>query len=385
VEVLVRRSRYRLKKIEHRLLVLEGYIIAFLNIDEVIRIVRHEEAPKSKLMSTFKLSEVQAEAILNLRLRSLSKLQEIELRAEHDRLSKERDEIKALLSSDDLQWKRISDEIKATRAAYSKKTELGRRHSSLEDAPQIDVDLGQAFVEKEPITVILSQKGWVRAMKGHVEDLSRLEFKQGDKFRQALHAMTTDKIVLLGTNGRFFTLEASQLPGGRGHGEPLRLMVDLDATHDFVMAFIHQPGRKLLVASSAGYGFVVPEDEIVASTRKGKQVLNVRAPSEAVAVVPVHGDMVACVGENRRLLVFSLSEVNELSRGKGVILQRYKDGGLADVKVFSSKEGLSWVDSAGRRFNLSTSDLADWSGARAQAGRIVPKGFPRSNSFGPAF
>ncbi len=385
VEVLLRRSAFRLNKIEHRLEVLDGYLIAFLNLDEVIRIVRFEDEPKAKLISTFKLSEVQADAILNLRLRSLSRLEEIEIRSEHDRLSKERDEIKALLASEDLQWKRIGEEIKETRTRYSKSTELGARRSQFQDAPEIEADLDQAFFEKEPITVILSEKGWVRAMKGHIEDLSKLDFKQGDKLSQALHGHTTDKILVFATNGRFFTLECNHLPGGRGHGEPLRLMIDMEANHDTVTAFIHEPGRKLLVASSAGYGFVVPENEVIASTRKGKQVLNVSEPDEARRVVPVKGDTVACVGENRRLLVFSLEEVNELTRGKGVILQRFKDGGLADIRTFDSEAGLTWLDSAGRTFTLSMGDLGEWIGQRAQAGKTVPKGFPRSTRFGPAF
>jgi len=385
VEVLVRRSQFRLNKIEHRLEVLDGYLIAYLDLDEVIRIVRFEDEPKAKLISTFKLSDVQADAILNLRLRSLSKLEEMEIRAEHERLTKEREEIIALLASEDLQWARISEEIKETRKRYAKTTELGARRSAFAEAPEIVADLDQAFVEKEPITVILSEKGWVRAMKGHLEDLSRLDFKQGDKLAQAFFATTTDKILVFATNGRFFTLEASQLPGGRGHGEPVRLMFDMENNHDIVLAFVHRPGRKLLVASSAGYGFVVPEDDVVASTRKGKQVLNVAEPDEARVIVPVSGDMVATVGDNRRLLVFKLAEVNEMSRGKGVILQRFKDGGLADVRTFAADEGLSWLDSAGRTFTWSLDDLGDWIGVRAQAGRTVPKGFPRSTRFAPPF
>ncbi len=385
VEVLVRRSEYRLKKIEHRLEVLDGYLIAYLNIDEVIRIVRFEDDPKAKLIIKFKLTEVQAEAILNLRLKSLSKLEEVEIKAEHDKLSKERRELKQLLKSDELQWERISEEVKATRERYSKKTELGRRRSSFAEAPEIAVDLDEALAEKEPITVILSEKGWIRAMKGHLDDLSKLDFKQGDGLKRAVKAMTTDKLILFATNGKFFTLDAGQLPGGRGHGEPVRLMVDLEENHDFVEVFVHEATRKLLVASSGGYGFVVPEEEVVASTRKGKQVLNVAEDEEAAVVIPAEGDMVATIGENRKLLVFKLEDVNEMTRGKGTILQRFKDGGLSDVQVFSKKEGLSWLDSAGRTFTLAWSDLKDWAGERAQAGHMAPKGFPRSNKFGPAF
>jgi topoisomerase-4 subunit A len=385
IEVLVRRSKHRLQKIEHRLEVLDGYLIAYLNIDEVIRIVRREDDPKAKLIAKFELSDVQAEAILNLRLRSLSKLEEVEIRAEHDKLSKERRELQQLLKSDELQWERVADEVKGTRERFSKKTAIGKRRSSFDDTPDVEIDLAAALVEKEPLTVILSEKGWIRALKGHQDDLSKLEFKQGDELKRAVKAWTTDKLVLLTTNGKFFTLEASQLPGGRGHGEPVRLMIDLEENHDIVELFVHDPARKLLVASTGGYGFVVPEDEIIASTRKGKQILNVTEPDEAQVCVPAEGDHVATIGENRKLLVFRLDEVNEMTRGKGVILQRFKDGGLSDVRVFKKSDGLGWVDSAGREFSLSWAELRDWIGERAQAGRLAPKGFPRSNSFGPRF
>jgi topoisomerase-4 subunit A len=385
LEVLVRRSEYRLKKIEHRLEVLDGYLIAYLNIDEVIRIVRFEDDPKAKLIARFKLSEIQADAILNLRLKSLSKLEEVEIKAEHDKLSKERRELKQLLKSDELQWERISEEVRATRERYSKKTELGRRRTTFADAPEIDVDLDAALVEKEPITVILSEKGWIRALKGHQDDLSKLDFKQGDSLKRAVKAQTTDKLVLFATNGKFFTLEASQLPGGRGHGEPVRLMVDLEENQDFAECFVYEPGRKLLVASTGGYGFVVTEDEVIAATRKGKQVLNVAADEEARVCVPVDGDYVATIGENRKMLVFKLDEVNEMTRGKGTILQRFKDGALADARVFHKKEGLTWLDAAGRTFTLEWSELREWVGQRSQAGRLAPKGFPRSNKFGPPF
>ncbi len=386
IEVLVKRSQYRLSKIEHRLEVLDGYLIAYLNIDEVIKIVRFEDDPKAKLMSRFKLSEVQAEAILNLRLKSLSRLEEIEIRAEHDKLSEEKRQLQQLLASDDLQWERISAEVKEVRERYSKSTALGRRRTSFADAPVIDVDLDAALIEKEPVTVILSDKGWVRALKGHVDDLSKLDFKQGDKLKRAVKAFTTDKLLILATNGKVFTLEASTLPGGRGHGEPVRLMIDLEENHDIAEVFTYQPGRKLLIASTGGYGFIVPEDEIVASTRKGKQVLNVSEPDEAKLIVPVadNADYLAIVGDNRKMLIFKLEEVNEMTRGKGVILQKSKEGNLADARTFKKSEGLSWVDSAGRTFTMSWSELKEWVGQRAQAGKTVPKGFPRSNSFGPA-
>jgi topoisomerase IV subunit A len=383
--VLVRRSQFRLQKIEHRLEVLDGYLIAFLNIDEVIKIVRFEDDPKSRLIKRFKLTEVQADAILNLRLRSLSKLEEIEIKTEHDKLSKERRQLKSLLKSEDEQWERIADEIKATREAYSRKTEIGHRRSAFAEAPMIEVDLEQAMIEKEPITVVLSEKGWVRTLKGHIEDTSKLDFKQGDSLRRAVKASTTDKMLLMATNGKVFTLAADQLPGGRGHGEPVRLMVDLEENHAFVEMFVHQPGRKLLIAGTSGHGFIVPEDEVVAMTRKGKQVLNVDEPAEACTCVPVDGDTVACIGENRKMLVFPLAEVNEMTRGKGTILQRFKDGGLSDARVFAKKDGLTWLDPAGRNFTLPMAELRDWVGQRAQSGRLAPRGFPKSNKFGPAF
>jgi topoisomerase IV subunit A len=384
-EVLVRRSNFRLKKIEHRLEVLDGYLIAFLNIDEVIRIIRFEDDPKATLMAKFKLTEVQTDAILNLRLKSLSRLEEQEIRGEHSKLTAERRDIKTLLKSDELQWEKVAGEVKATRDKYSKKTALGKRRTSFADAPEIDVDLDQAMIEKEPVTVLMSEKGWIRAMKGHVEDTSKIEFKQGDSLKHAIKCQTTDKLVLFSTNGKFYTLDANTLPGGRGHGEPVRLMVDLEENHDFSALFLHQPGRKLLVASTAGNGFVVPEDDVIASTRKGRQVLNLSEPDEARICVPVDGDMVASVGENRKMLVFKLDEVNEMTRGKGVILQRFADGALSDVRVFKKSDGLTWLDTAGRTFTLSHSELKEWVGLRAQAGKIVPKGFPRSNKFGPSF
>ena len=287
VDVLVRRTQFRLKKIEHRLEVLDGYLIAYLNIDEVIRIVRFEDDPKAKLIARFKLTEVQAEAILNLRLRSLSKLEEIEIKAEHDKLSKERRELKQLLKSDELQWEKIAEEMRETRERYSGETELGRRRTSFADAPEIAVDLEQAMIEKEAVTVVLSEKGWIRALRGHVDDLAKLDFKQGDGLKRAFPAYTTDKVLFIATNGKVFTLEANALPGGRGHGEPVRLMIDLEENHDVAEAFAYEPGRKLLIASDAGYGFIVPEDEVVAGTRKGKQVLNVSEPDEAKVCVPV--------------------------------------------------------------------------------------------------
>jgi topoisomerase IV subunit A len=384
-DVLVRRSKYRLEKIEHRLEVLDGYLIAYLNIDEVIKIVRFEDDPKAKLISRFKLTEVQADAILNLRLRALSRLEEQEIKGEHAKLTQERRDIKTLLKDEQLQWDRITEEVKKTRETYSKKTPLGRRRSSFQDAPAVEINIDEVLTEKEPITVILSEKGWIRALKGHQDDLAKLDFKQGDGLRLALHAQTTDKLVLFATNGKFFTVDANALPGGRGHGEPLRLMVDLEETHDFLDVFVHNAERKLLVASASGNGFIVPEAEVIASTRKGKQVLNVGDDDRAKLVIPAAGDRLAVVGENRKLLVFNLDEVNEMTRGKGVILQRFSDGSLADARVFAKSDGLSWTDSAGRAFTMSSTELKEWLGSRGQTGKVVPKGFPRALSFGPRF
>jgi topoisomerase-4 subunit A len=385
IDVLVRRSQNRLQKIEHRLEVLDGYLIAFLNIDEVIRIIRFEDEPKQTLMAAFKLTDVQAEAILNLRLRALSKLEEIQLKAEHDRLSAEKVDVEALLASDDKQWKTVAGEVRDVRESYSKKTELGARRTEISNAPTIEIDIEQAMIEREPITIILSAKGWVRALKGHQDDFSKIDFKQGDSLKYAIKAQTTDRILAFTTNGKFFTLMGDQLPGGRGHGEPLRLMIDLEENHDVVELFAHKPGRKLLLASTAGYGFVVPEDDVTAATRKGRQVLNVSEPDEAKRCIPVEGNMVAVVGDNRKLLVFGLDEVNEMTRGKGVILQRLKNSGLSDVRVFDAAAGITWLDGAGRTFTVQLGDLEEWHGVRAQAGKTVPRGFPRSNKFGPAF
>jgi len=385
LEVLVRRSNHRLGKIDHRLEVLDGYLIVFLNLDEVIRIIREEDEPKPELMKAFKLTDVQAEAILNMRLRSLRKLEEMELRREHDKLSEERKELMALLGSEDLQWKRIGEELKETKKKFGPDTELGRRRSSFDEAPEADLDLVEAMIEKEPITIVLSEKGWIRAIKGHQTELDGLSFKSDDKLLRAVKAHTTDTLLVFATNGRFYSLPANKLPGGRGHGEPLRLMVDIEGSADAVEMMVHQPGRKLLVAGTAGYGFIVPEDEVVAMTRKGKQVLNVRGADEALLCAPATGDSIAAIGDNRKLLLFPLKDLPEMPRGKGVRLQRYKDGGLADAKTFTKAEGLSWVDGAGRTFTQSSNELAEWWGERAQAGRMAPRGFPKSNSFGPRF
>ena len=380
-EVLVRRTEFRLDKIAHRLEVLGGYLVAYLNLDEVIRIIREEDNPKQELMNTFSLTDVQAEAILNMRLRSLRKLEEMEIRTEHEGLVVEQAELQGLLGSDDKQWARISEEIREAREKFGKKTDLGRRRTDFADAPEIEVDLEQALIEKEPVTVVCSQKGWIRAMKGHLSDLSGLSFKEGDRIAHVFNAHTTDKILAFASSGKFYTFGADKLPGGRGHGEPLRLMADLDAADDIVSLFVYEPGRKLLIAASDGRGFVVAEDDVVATTRKGKQVLNVKSPAEAQAcsIVPPEADHVAVVGENRKLLMFPLADLPEMARGAGVRLQKYKDGGLSDAKAFKLADGLTWQDSSGRTWTVT--ELKEWLGQRAQAGRLPMKGFPRNNRF----
>ncbi len=379
--VLQRRTQFRLGEIARRLELLAGYLIAYLNLDEVIRIIREEDEPKPVLMATFNLNDTQAEAILNMRLRALRKLEEMQIRTEFDGLTKEQSALQTLLGSDDEQWATVSEEVKKVRDKFSKKTPLGRRRTDFAQAPDIDIDLEQANIEREPVAVICSEKGWIRAMKGHIEDVSTLTFKDGDSGKFVVNAQTTDRIMLFTSSGKFFTLDAAKLPGGRGHGEPLRLMADLDAAESIISLFIYTPGRKLLVASSDGDGFIVPEDECLANTRKGKQVLNVKLPAEAqvCAFVPEGADHIASVGENRKLQIFKLSDLPEMSRGKGVRLQKFKDGGLSDARAFKIADGLSWLDTSGRTWTVT--DLAEWIGERAGAGRLPPKGFPKNNRF----
>jgi len=401
-DVLQRRSRHRLDKIDHRLEVLEGFIIAFLNLDRVIDIIRYDESPRAALMREVwgrefaratsekdyvpppegegELSELQAESILNMRLRSLRRLEEMELRRERDDLLKERAGLEDLLGSDTLQWKRIGTELRGVQAEFGKNTDLGRRRTDFAQAADVeDVPL-EAMIEREPVTIVCSKMGWIRAMKGHVALDQAFKFKDGDEGRFAFHAETTDKIVLFGSNGRFYTILAVNLPGGRGMGEPVRLMVDLPNEAEIVDLFIHRPGTKLVVASSAGDGFLVPADEVIAQTRGGKQVLNVKDGVRALVCRHVAGDHLACVGENRKLLVFSLNDLPEMGRGKGVRLQSYKDGGLSDLTTITLAEGLRWLDPAGR--TRHEPDLTEWLGKRASAGRMAPRGFPRDNRFG---
>jgi topoisomerase-4 subunit A len=381
-DVLVRRSNFRLKQIGNRLEVLGGYLIAYLNLDRVIKIIRNEDEPKPVLIKAFRLSDVQADAILNMRLRNLRKLEEMEIRKEDKELRAEKKSIEELLKSEKKQWDTIAAQIAALKEKFGKKTPLGRRRTDFAAAPEHDeAAIEEAMVVREPITVVLSEKGWVRALRGHVEDLSGVAFKQDDKLKLAFFAETTSKFLMFGTNGRFYTLEGSKLPGGRGHGEPVRLFIDLEQESDIVTMFPYQGGRRFIVASHQGRGFVVPEDEVLGTTRKGKQVLNVKAPDEARAVVPVEGEQVASIGENRKMLIFPLEQLPEMTRGSGVRLQRFKDGGLSDVKTFKGAEGLTWTDGAGRAFSMTLKEFADWRGNRADAGRLAPKGFPRSNRF----
>ena len=379
-QVLKRRSHHRLERIERRLEVLDGLIVAYLNLDEVIRIVRVEDDAKAELIRAFKLSDAQAEAILNMRLRQLRKLEEIEIRREHDDLSAERKSIKALLRDKKQRWDAIAGEIRDIKKRFGVRTALGRRRTEIGDAPSAVVVSMDDMIEREPVTVVCSENGWIRAAKGHIEDTAEVSYKEGDRGRFVLRAQSTDKLVIFATNGRFYTLGCGRLPSGRGHGEPLRLMIDLGNGYDVVNMFIHQPGRRLLVAAESGHGFVVGENDIIAQTRNGKQILNVGAGGEAAACTPVGegDDAVAAIGRNRRLLIFKLDELPVMSRGRGVILQRYRDSGLADAKTFALADGLAWRSGARERTEV---DIAPWLGKRAQAGRLPPKGFPRANRF----
>ncbi len=381
-DVLQRRSRHRLAEIKHRLEVLSGFLIAYLNLDAVIKIIRREDEPKPVLIKRFKLSDVQAIAILDMRLRNLRKLEEMEIKREHKALGEEKKQIEKLLASPAQQWKAITTQIKEVREKYGPTTALGRRRTGFDKVQEIDVEaVTQSMIEKEPITVVVSQKGWIRALKGLNADLSNLTFKGDDRFRLSFPAETTSKLTAFATNGRFYTIDASKLPGGRGFGEPVRLFVDMEQEADLVDVFAFVGGRKFVVASHSGNGFIVKEDDGVANTRKGKQVLNLKSPDEARAIALATGDTLAVIGENRKVVLFPLSELPEMGRGRGVRLQRYKDGGLSDVKAFDIDDGLSWTNSADRTTTLTKRDLSDWMGKRADAGRIAPKGFPKSNRF----
>ena len=414
-DVLVRRSKYRLEKIDHRLEVLEGFIIAFLHLDRVIDIIRYDDDPKKALMiedwskdhvratsdkdyispivpgadPEVSLSEVQAEAILNMRLRSLRRLEELELIAERDALMAERAGIEGLLVGEDLQWAKISEQLRETRKAFGNTSVGGARRTQFAEAAEVvEVPL-EAMIDREPITVVCSQMGWVRAMTGHIDLTRELKFKDGDGPRFVFHAETTDRLLVFGANGRFYTVSAANLPGGRGMGEPLRLMIDLPNEAEIVDILIHKPGAKLLVASAEGNGFVVPEEDVLAQTRSGKQVLNVK---DTIAKVchRLIGDHVAVASENAKLLVFQVDELPEMGRGKGVRIQKYKkaagrqgtlelDGGLADLTTFIWNDGLSWQMGGGK--TRTEPDMTEWKAARAGVGKRPPHGFPKDNKF----
>jgi topoisomerase-4 subunit A len=402
-DVLIRRSQHRMEKIDHRLEVLEGFIIAFLNLDRVIDIIRYDDDPKAALMredwgrkfvratdesdyvtpppGEGELSEVQADAILNMRLRSLRRLEEMELIRERDALMEERAGLEDLLAEDGLQWAKIAEELREVRTKFGARSEGGARRTTFAEAGEVeDVPL-EAMIEREPITVVCSKMGWIRAMKGHIDLGTELKFRDGDEGRFLFHAETTDKLLIFSSAGRVYTLSAANLPGGRGLGEPVRLMVDLPNEAEILDLFIHRPEGKLLVASSAGDGFLVPEVEVVAQTRTGKQVLNVKdgVTARVCRAIAPTDDAIAVVGENRKLLVFALEELPEMARGKGARLQKYKDGGLSDARSFRLEEGLIWLDPAGR--TRTETELAEWTGKRASAGRMAPRGFPRDNRF----
>jgi topoisomerase-4 subunit A len=382
-EVLIRRSRHRLAGIEHRLEVLGGLLVAYLNLDKVIKIIRTEDEPKPVLMKTFKITDVQADAILNMRLRNLRKLEEMEIKREDKDLRVEKAGIEKLLRSEKEQWSTVAGQIKEVRDKFSNKTPLGKRRTTFADAPEHDeAAIEEAMVVREPITVVVSEKGWIRALRGHQTDLSGVAFKTDDALMFAFPAETTSKILVFATNGRFYTLDASKLPGGRGHGEPVRLFIELEQNDDVVSVFPYHSGRKFIVASTTGRGFVVPEAECLANTRKGKQVLNLKPCEKAAAINTVEGELVASIGENRKMVIFPIEQVPEMARGAGVRLQRYKDGSLSDVTTFKAGDGLTWIDSAGRSFTMSMKELSDWRGNRADAGRLAPKGFPKNNHFG---
>ncbi|QOZ26317.1 DNA topoisomerase IV subunit A [Bradyrhizobium sp. CCBAU 51753] len=380
-DVLIRRTNFRKGEIEHRLEILGGQLIAYLNVDKVIKIIRTEDEPKPVLMKTFKLSDIQAEAILNMRLRNLRRLDEMQIKNEDKELRKELKGIEDLLGSETQQWAKVGEQVTKVRDIFGPKTPLGKRRTTFADAPEHDLAaIEEAFVEREPCTVVVSEKGWVRTLKGHVEDLSGLAFKTDDKLEHWFFAETTSKLLLFATNGKFYSLDVAKLPGGRGHGEPIRMFIDLEQDAAIVSLFVNKGERKFLIASSEGQGFVVKEEDCVSNTRKGKQVLNVEMPNEARAIATVSGDTIAVIGSNHKMVLFGLDQVPEMARGRGVRLQKYTSATLSDVAVFDSKTGLTWKDSAGRERSMTMKELADWRGSRADAGRLA-HGLPTSNKF----
>lgn len=376
--VLKRRTQHRLDKILSRLEILSGYLIAYLNLDEIVRIIREEDEPKAVMMKTFNLTDNQAEAILNMKLRSLRKLEEAEIKKEYDSLETEKHMLDDLLENEDKRWSALAEELKAVKEKFGKKTAIGRRRTEFAEAPA-DVEISiEALVEKEPITIILSQKGWIRSMKGYVSLNDEFKFKEDDSLLTAIHAQTTDKIVLFDTSGKFYTLQANDIPSGRGFGQPLRLMVDLSNNDNIVSMFVFEPGASYVLASNTGHGFVTDENHILAQTRNGRKIMNLAEGERAAFCKKITGDMVAVVGENRKMLVFKLEEIPYMARGRGVSLQKYKDCQMTDIQIFKEEDGFQYNRSGGV---TTEKDLMNWLGHRAQAGKLVPFGFPKTNTF----
>lgn len=379
-EILVRRTQFRLDQINSRLEILEGFMIVYLNIDEVIRIIRFEDHPKTDLMARFSLTENQAEAILNMRLKSLRKLEEIEIQRELSKLTEEKEGLQALLADESLRWTRINDEIATIKQLYGARHAFGKRRTTFEDAPKGIIVPMEAVIEREPITIICSAKGWIRSLKGHVEPGADIKYKDGDEERYVLHMETTDKLLVLSSNGRFYTIAADKVPGGRGLGEPIRLIVDM-GDDEIISMLTYRPGqpeKRYIIVADDGRGFIVKDTDLLAQTKSGKQILTVTAPNKAKKCLEIDGDMVAVVGQNRKILIFKVDELPEMSKGRGVKLQFYRDGSLSDVTTFYKEKGLSWQ--AGSRTRTET-DVLQWAGRRGQSGRFAPIGFPRTNLF----
>ena len=376
--VLLRRTNYRLDKINYRLEILSGYLTAYLNLDRIIEIIREEDDAKAAMIGEFSLTDNQAEAILNMKLRSLRKLEESQIREEYDELSREKDGLESLLSDEGKQWKALAAEIKQTKERFGKKTALGRRRTEFAEVSEVVEVPIEALIEKEPVTVILSQKGWIRGLKGHCDLKSEFKFKEEDELAFALHAQTTDKIIILDSSGKFFNIQANEIPTGRGFGQPLRLMVDIANNDSVVAMFVYEPKTSYLLATGEGRGFIVDDSHIIAQTRNGRKIMNVAEGEKTAFCVRVAGDMIAVVGENRKLLVFKSEEVPTMARGRGVVLQKYKDGGLSDIQFFNEAEGFSFSRSGGTGIET---DLRTWLGHRGQIGKAVPFGFPKNNKF----
>ena len=376
--VLQRRAQYRLDKINTRLEILSGYLIAYLNLDEIIRIIREEDEAKAVMMKEFNLSDNQAEAILNMKLRSLRKLEEEEIRQEYDDLSGEKAELEELLGDEKKRWEALGNEIKLIKEKFGKKTALGKRRTEFSEAPE-DIEMPlEAMIEKEPITIILSQKGWIRCLKGHTDLSEEFKFKDDDALQAAIHAQTTDKIIIFDTAGKFYTIPANDIPSGRGFGQPLRLMIDLGINDSVCSMFTFEAGAKYVISSDTGKGFVVDESHILAQTRNGKKILNLGEGEVAAFCKKVTGDMVAIIGENRKLLVFKMEEIPSMARGRGVTLQKYKDGKMSDIQIFKEEEGFVYKRAGGSK---TETELLNWLGHRAQVGKLAPFGFPKSNKF----